>query len=81
MTKNCFIFLYYDIRPYGSFILSMRFIVYRLAVSDLRFKTRIPIKEGCLLMGVADPVGVLQEDEIFVQIRVDDCSPPKVQYN
>ncbi len=54
------------------------FLVYRLAVSELRFKTRIPVENACLLMGVADPIGVLRDDEIFVQIKADENSPSKI---
>ena len=35
----------------------------------LRNKARIKLREGCVLIGVPDPKGVLEEDEIFVQIE------------
>eukprot|EP00794_Sanderia_malayensis_P004794 gene4794-5421_t len=67
----------YDIlsEPYWFSLLQT---AYRLAVTELRFKTRIPVEKACLLMGVADPVGLLQDDEIFVQIKEDERSPSKV---
>ena len=37
----------------------------------LRNKARIKLREGCVLIGVPDPTGVLEEDEIFVQIELN----------
>ncbi|CAJ1341611.1 unnamed protein product [Effrenium voratum] len=47
---------------------------YRIQVRDLATKARIPIprSEGCLLLGVPDPVGVLKEGEVFVQCAYEE---------
>ncbi|XP_065649345.1 uncharacterized protein LOC105846402 isoform X2 [Hydra vulgaris] len=45
--------------------------IYRLKVSDLVKRSSIPVEKGCLLVGVADPIGILEEGEIFLQIEYD----------
>ena len=45
--------------------------VYRLQVREIRNKTSIPIDKGCLLIGVPDPYGVLKDNEVFVQLKID----------
>ena len=35
----------------------------------LKNKARIKLREGCVLIGVPDPKGVLEEGEIFVQVE------------
>ena len=52
--------------------------MYRLSVISLRNKSRIPVDDGCLVMGAADPTGLLQDEEIFLQIREDDEKPARV---
>ena len=47
--------------------------IYRLQVNLLKSKTNIPIDKGCVLIGVPDPAGVLEEGEVFVQLKRDDC--------
>ena len=46
--------------------------IYRLRTREIRTKTNIPLDvntQGCLIMGVPDPYGVLEEGEVFVQLR------------
>lgn len=40
-----------------------------LQVTDLRTKARLLVPQGTLLVGVMDEFGVLQEGEVFVQVR------------
>ena len=35
----------------------------------LKNKTRIKISKGCVLVGVIDEEGILEEDEIFCQVE------------
>ncbi|XP_065649354.1 uncharacterized protein LOC100214913 isoform X3 [Hydra vulgaris] len=46
--------------------------IYRLKVRDLLKRASIPVENGCLVVGVADPVGILKEGEIFLQIDHDN---------
>lgn len=39
---------------------------------NLKKKARILMPDSCVLMGVIDPTGTLQENEIFVQIKKDN---------
>ena len=34
--------------------------------------------DGCLVMGVADPTGILKDDEIFLQIEEDEEKPRRI---
>eukprot|EP01036_Dinobryon_divergens_P031105 gene31105-40450_t len=53
--------------------------IYDQETLSLRMKTHIPLKQGCLLMGAPDPLGLLQDGQIFARIRRpitqndDDC--------
>ena len=52
--------------------------VYRLRTRYLRTKTNIPLDintQGCLIMGVPDPYGVLEEGEVFVQLKNGNSAP------
>ena len=40
----------------------------------LKKKARILLPESCVLIGVIDPTGTLEENEIFVHIRKDNFS-------
>lgn len=35
----------------------------------LKNKARVKLRDGCVLIGVPDEQGVLEEDEVFVQIE------------
>ena len=52
--------------------------IYRLRSMGTKDKMNIFVKDGAFLMGVPDPYGVLKEDEIFVQVREDKSSTPKI---
>ncbi|CAE7857361.1 RDR1, partial [Symbiodinium sp. KB8] len=56
------------------FWLSVLARAYRLQVRDLVQRARIPIPvtDGCLAMGIPDPLGVLQEGEVFLQCVYKD---------
>lgn len=56
---------------FQSFLL----LVYRVKATALRTKARVPVEKGALLMGVADPTGLLKDDEIFVQIQKEEGGP------
>ena len=43
--------------------------IYDQETLSLRRKTHIPLKKGCLLMGAPDPLGLLQDGQIFARIR------------
>jgi len=43
--------------------------MYDYNVRQLRSKTQIPVQEGALLMGIPDPLGILNDGEIFIQIQ------------
>jgi len=46
--------------------------IYRLRTREIRTRTSIPLDistQGCLVMGVPDPYGVLDEGEVFVQLK------------
>jgi hypothetical protein len=41
---------------------------------NLKKKARIMLPDSCVLIGIIDPTGTLEQDEIFVQIRKDNFS-------
>ena len=43
--------------------------IYDQETFTLRTKTHIPLKQGCLLMGAPDPLGLLKDGQIFARIR------------
>lgn len=45
-----------------------------LQVTHLRTKARLLVQDGATLIGVMDEFGVLQEGEVFVQVRGRRCS-------
>ncbi|KAI0225425.1 hypothetical protein L0F63_001438 [Massospora cicadina] len=47
-------------------------LFYTYVLNDLKTRTRIQVPKGTLLLGVADELGVLKEDEIFVR-----CTDPE----
>ncbi|XP_065649338.1 uncharacterized protein LOC105846434 isoform X3 [Hydra vulgaris] len=46
--------------------------IYRLKVRNLLERANLSVENGCLVIGVADPVGILKEGEIFLQIDHDN---------
>ena len=52
--------------------------IYRLRSMKKKSKMNILVKDGVFLMGVLDPYGVLKQDEIFIQVREDKSSTPKI---
>ena len=46
--------------------------IYDYKIKHLRAKTHIPVELGALLMGIPDPFGILDDGEIFLQIRKTD---------
>ena len=51
------------------YYLSLLRCIYTFNIRVLINRARLPVKGGCLLMGIPDPVGVLRDGEIFVQIQ------------
>ena len=53
--------------------------IYDYNIKHLRTKTHIPVELGALLMGIPDPFGILDDGEVFLQIKkaddTDDASP------
>ena len=45
-----------------------------ISLQSMKKKARILIPESCNLIGVVDESGILEADEIFVQIRPDNFS-------
>jgi hypothetical protein len=41
---------------------------------NLKKKARILLPDSCVLIGIIDPTGLLEENEIFVQIKKDSFS-------
>ena len=41
-------------------------------IQQIKKKSRILIQDSCTLIGVVDETGLLEPDEIFVQIRKDN---------
>ena len=39
---------------------------------NIKKKTRILLPDSCVLIGIIDPTGTLEHDEIFVQTRKDN---------
>lgn len=55
-------------------------VLYGLQLSNylnLRKKARILVPESATLIGIPDDDGILNEDEVFVQIRPDNFSDKK----
>ena len=48
---------------------------------SMRKKCRILLPESCVLIGIVDPTGTLEADEIFVQIRRDNFSQRDKKYD
>jgi len=48
--------------------------------TSLKKKARILLPESCVLIGIVDPTGTLEEDEVFVQTRKDNFSMHKHGY-
>lgn len=44
---------------------------------NLKKKARILLPESCVLLGIVDPTGTLEEGEVFVQLRKDSFSMHK----
>jgi hypothetical protein len=44
---------------------------------NLKKKARIIIPDSCVLIGVIDDMGILEENQIFCQIRKDNYSVKK----
>jgi hypothetical protein len=51
------------------FFLKLLQRIYAFRTKALQKKTHIPIDKGCLLVGIPDPLEVLQEDQVFLCIR------------
>ena len=56
------------------YYLSLLRCIYTYRVKTLVKRTRIPIKDACLLMGIPDPIGVLRDGEISVCFQTDPKS-------
>ena len=64
---------YFDVRIEPYFLSLLR-CVYSFSVRSLLSKARIPLENGGLFMGIPDPIGVLEEGEIFVQFEKNGIS-------
>jgi hypothetical protein len=53
-------------------------LIYRNKVCSLRKKTHIPVKQGCLLVGVPDAFQVLGDGEVFIQIQRSPDDEPEI---
>ena len=47
---------------------------------NLKKKARIILPDSCVLIGIIDPTGTLEEEEIFVQTRKDSFSMARNGY-
>ena len=52
--------------------------IYRLRTMNIKNRMNIIIEDGALLMGVPDPYEVLKENEVFVQLREEESSDPRI---
>lgn len=50
--------------------------IYDYKVRDLRAKTHIPVQQGALLMGIPDPLQVLGDGQVFIQVREGGVEEP-----
>ena len=48
---------------------------HKIKVSDLCRRSNLPIKDGCLVMGIPDYSGKLETDQVFLQICKDGGNP------
>ena len=48
------------------FFLSLLRCIYTFNIGNLIKKFHIPLRQGCLLMGIPDPIGVLGDGEVFI---------------
>ena len=60
--------LYFDILREPYFLKVLR-CVYTYNIRNLIDKVHIPIEQGCLLMGIPDPIGVLKDGEVFITFQ------------
>ena len=58
----------FDVRTEPYFLSLLR-CMYSFNVKSLISKARIPLENGGLFMGIPDPIGVLDEGEIFIQFE------------
>ena len=56
---------YFDILTEPYFISLLR-CIYTYNIKNLIKRFHIPMKNGCLLMGIPDPIGVLEDGEVFI---------------
>ena len=54
------------------FFLSLLRCIYSFNINNLIKKFHIPLKQGCLLMGIPDPIGVLGDGEVFITYEERD---------
>ena len=57
---------YFDVRI-EQYFLSLLRCIYNFNAKSLISKARVPMENGGLFMGIPDPIGVLDEGEIFLQ--------------
>eukprot|EP01034_Spumella_vulgaris_P021530 gene21530-27565_t len=58
-------------------------LIYLQETKALRKKTHIPVSEGCLAMGAADPSGLLRDGQIFLRVirpKNDQLAGEAVEY-
>ena len=53
------------------YFLSLLRCIYAYKVNSLVQKFRIPVKDGCLLMGIPDPIGVLRDGEVYIRFQIE----------
>ena len=53
------------------YFLSLLRCIYTYKVNNLVRKFRIPVKDGCLLMGIPDPIGVLRDGEVYIHYQIE----------
>ena len=56
---------YFDILSEPYFISLLR-CIYTFNIKNLMKRYHIPMKKGCLLMGIPDPIGVLEDGEVYI---------------
>ncbi|KAI6646460.1 RNA-dependent RNA polymerase 1-like [Oopsacas minuta] len=58
------------------FHLSLLRCIYTFKIQNLIKKFHIPLKNGCLLMGIPDPIGILEDREVYVTFEDTSTKAP-----
>ena len=69
---------HFDIHSEPYFLSLLR-CIYTYRINNLIKKFHIPIMNGCLLMGIPDPIGVLEDGEVFITYEENPSHPSLIR--